>query len=125
MDEEQKKISLPEAIILMLYIVPLDIVGLILVFFGLDDFFILDILTFPVTQFYFRMKGVKSTYDLIAGICELIPYIGALPIKSIGVGITIWIANHPKVAGVAQVATGKFGTAAAAGKTVGAAGAVK
>ena len=125
MDEEQKKISLPETIVLMLYIVPLDIVGLILVFFGLDDFLILDILTFPVTQFYFRMKGVKSTYDLIAGICELIPYIGALPIKSIGVGITIWMANHPRAAQVARVATGKLGAAGVAGKSAEVAGAVK
>jgi len=126
MDEEQKIISLPETIILMLYIVPLDIIGLILLFFGLDDFFILDILTFPVTQFYFRIKGVKSTYDLIAGILELIPYIGGLPIKTIGVAITIYMANPPKSAKIAQVATGKIISAkAGAAGVAGAAGAEK
>ncbi|MBN2197758.1 hypothetical protein JW698_00965 [Candidatus Wolfebacteria bacterium] len=96
MENTEKKISLPETILLLLYIVPLDGVGVILLLIGLDDFFILDALTFPVTQFYFRIKGVKSTYDLIAGILELIPYIGALPIKTTGVLITIWMANHPK-----------------------------
>lgn len=95
-EQNEQKISLVETILLMLYIVPLDIVGIILGCFGLDDFFILDLLTFPVTQFYFRMKGVKSTFDLIASGLELIPYIGALPIKTIGVTITIWTANHPK-----------------------------
>ncbi|MEK7481853.1 MAG: hypothetical protein AAB464_00320 [Patescibacteria group bacterium] len=96
MEEDQKKISLPEIILLNLYIIPLDIVGLVLVFFGLDDFWIIDILTFPVTQFYFRMKGVKAGADLAASIVELIPYVGALPIKSIGMNITIYLANHPK-----------------------------
>jgi len=105
MEEQNKKISLPETIILMLYIGLCDIFGLILVLFGLDDFFILDILTFPVTQFYFRIKRVRSTYDVIAGICELIPYLGALPIKSIGVAITIYAANHPKVGRLAAMGT--------------------
>jgi len=116
MDEEQKKIELPEAILLLLYIVPLDIVGLILVFAGLDDFFILDILTFPVTQFYFRMKGIKCTYDLVASTLEVIPYVGSLPIKTAGVAITIWMAwmaNHPKTiapaAKTAQLAKGSPG----------------
>ncbi len=98
MEEEQneQKISLPETIFLMSYIIPSDIIGIILVCFGLDDFFILDILTFPVTQLYFRMRRVKANYDLIASCLELIPYVGALPIKTVGVGITIWMANHPK-----------------------------
>ena len=95
-EQNEQKISLPENILLMLYIVPLDIIGLILICFGLDDFFILDILTFPVTQFYFRMKGVRSTYDLVASGLELIPYVGALPLKTAGVIATIWVANHPK-----------------------------
>ncbi len=96
MDEEQKKIELPETILLLLYIIPLDVIGLILVFAGLDDFFMLDLLTFPVTQFYFRMKGIRCTYDLVASILEVIPYVGSLPIKTAGVAITIWMANHPK-----------------------------
>lgn len=106
MDENEKKISLPEIILLNLYIIPLDLVGLALVFLGLDDFGIIDILTFPVTQFYFRMKGAKANADLIASMVELIPYVGALPIKSVGMNINIWIANHPEstIGKVAQTA---------------------
>ncbi len=78
-----------------LYIIPLDLVGLLLVFIGLDDFGIIDILTFPVTQFYFRMKGARASADLVASAVELIPYIGALPIKSIGMNITIYLTNNP------------------------------
>jgi len=93
---EDKKISLPETILLNLYIIPFDILGLVLVFFGVDDFWIIDILTFPVTQFYFRMKGAKATADLVVSVIELIPYVGALPIKSIGMNISIYLTNHPE-----------------------------
>lgn len=91
----EKKISLPEIILLNLYIIPLDLISLVLVFFGLDDFWIIDILTFPITQFYFRMKGAKAGADLAGSIAELIPYVGALPIKSISMNITIYLTNHP------------------------------
>lgn len=91
----EKKISLPEIILINLYIIPLDLIGVALLFFGLDDFWIIDILTFPVTQFYFRMKGARANADLVASAIELIPYVGALPIKSIGVNLTIYLTNHP------------------------------
>lgn len=110
--DDEKKISLPETIILILYFGFLDLVGVILVFFGLDDFFILDILTFPVSQFYFRIKGVKCAADLAASILELIPYLGSLPIKTIGVCLTIYLANHPKITEIAQIATGKIASPA-------------
>jgi hypothetical protein len=96
MDEKEKIISLPETVLLGLYIGFTDLIGLALAFFALDDFFILDALTFPVTQFYFRMKGVKGTADLVSNGIELIPYVGALPIRTIGLFITIYMANHPE-----------------------------
>ncbi|MBI5306303.1 hypothetical protein HZB04_01835 [Candidatus Wolfebacteria bacterium] len=119
MDEQEKKISLPEIILLNLYIIPLDLIGLVLFFFGLDDFGIIDILTFPVTQFYFRIKGVKASADLFGSIVELIPYVGALPIKSVAMNINIWIANYPEsavgkavqVAGAAKITKGNIGAA--------------
>ena len=106
---EGKKISLPETIILVMYIGFTDLIGLFLLFFALDDFFILDILTFPVTQFYFRIKGVKGTADLITNTAELIPYLGALPIRTVGLLITIYLANHPeKIKSIPAVKTLKM-----------------
>ena len=94
--EHQPKISLVEAFILLSYIGLTDVVGLVLVLFGLDDFFILDILTFPVTQIYFRMKGIpKAGYDVAGNVAELIPYLGALPIRTLGVALVIWADRHP------------------------------
>jgi hypothetical protein len=94
--EHNPKISFIESIFLIMYVGITDIIGIILVLFGLDDFFILDVLTFPVTQLYFRMKGVRGMYDLIGNLLELIPYIGALPLRTIGVIMVIWRDHHPK-----------------------------
>jgi hypothetical protein len=105
MNENEKKISLPETILLGLYIGLTDLIGIVLAFFALDDFFIIDISTFPVTQFYFRMKGVKGTADLVSNGLEVIPYVGALPIRTIGLFITIYMANHPeKMEAVSSIA---------------------
>jgi hypothetical protein len=96
MDEEQKKVSLPEIIMLTIYIGITDIIGIILVCFALDDFWILDALTFPVTQIYFRIKKVSATVDLSGNIAELVPYLGALPIRTICMLVNIYIANNPE-----------------------------
>lgn len=92
----EKKIILAETLLLNMYIIPLDILGLLLIFIGLDDFWIIDLLTFPVTQFYFRIKGARAGADLAASILELIPYVGALPIKSVGLNLAIYLTNHPE-----------------------------
>src|SRR3989344_9625356 len=96
----EKKISLPETLILTMYIGFTDLIGIALIFLGLDDFWILDIIAFPVTQFYFRMKGVRAAADLTANVLELIPYVGALPIRTIGLWLTIYFANRPEKLGI-------------------------
>ena len=108
--DEGKKISIVETIILTMYIGLTDLIGIALVLLALDDFWIIDLLTFPVTQLYFRMKRVKGTADLVFNILELIPYVGALPLRTVGLLITIYMVNHPKsaIGQVAQVAGGKI-----------------
>ena len=108
--DEGKKISIVETIILTMYIGLTDLIGIALVLLALDDFWIIDLLTFPVTQLYFRMKRVKGTADLVFNILELIPYVGGLPLRTVGLLITIYIANHPKsaIGQVAQTAGAKI-----------------
>jgi hypothetical protein len=96
------KISIAEAILLLMYIGATDLVGFLLIFIGLDDFFILDLLTFPVTQIYFRIKGVRAGYDLVMNALELIPYLGVLPLRTIGVAIVIWKDRHPEQAEIVE-----------------------
>ncbi|OGY61977.1 MAG: hypothetical protein A2745_01075 [Candidatus Harrisonbacteria bacterium RIFCSPHIGHO2_01_FULL_44_13] len=124
--EHQPKISIVEAVFLLMYLGFTDLVGIILVLFAFDDFFIIDALTFPVTQVYFRMKGVKGTADLIANVAELVPYVGALPLRTVGVLIVIWADRHPEGAlaksgqmaqMAAKVKTPKGGTLAARAKS--------
>ena len=104
--KQQPKISLPEAFLLTAYIALTDVVGIVLVLFALDDFFIIDAMTFPVTQIYFRMKGVsKAGLDLTMNLAEVIPYVGALPLRTIGVIMVIWADHHP--AGVVAQVTQK------------------
>ncbi len=88
------KISTVEALLLLMYIGATDLVGFLLIFVGLDDFFLLDLLTFPVTQIYFKMKGVKANYAFVTNILELVPYLGALPLRTIGVAAVIWMDRH-------------------------------
>ncbi|MDO8466989.1 MAG: hypothetical protein Q7S83_02500 [bacterium] len=126
--EHEPKISLAEAFLLVAYIGLTDIIGIILVFFALDDFFILDILTFPVTQIYFRIKGVsKAGYDIAMNMAELIPYVGALPLRTIGVLMVISADRNPSgaTAQITNVASkinirnpkGSLSGAAVAGKS--------
>jgi hypothetical protein len=130
MDEEkpEPKISLPEAIFVGSLIVLADTVEFILLFFGLDDFWISDAIAFPSTQIYLRMKGVRGTYSLVANLLELIPYLGDLPFRTIGFVLVVWFDHHPKVEAVvkkaAAVAVAVAATAATGGATAPAAGAV-
>ncbi len=94
--EQEPKISLPEIIIITPYLVIFDLIGLALIAAGLDDFFILDAVRFPITQLYLRFKGVKGTATLIGNILELIPYIGGLPISTAAWLITIYLDRHPE-----------------------------
>ncbi|TSC95819.1 MAG: hypothetical protein Athens101426_590 [Parcubacteria group bacterium Athens1014_26] len=59
---------------------------------------------FPISQIYFRMKGVKGTSMLISSILELIPFFNGLPISTIGWIITIWLDRHPKAEALVKTA---------------------
>lgn len=97
MDEElenQPKILLAEALIVgpLFFIIP-DLIELTLLFFGLDDFWLSDMYSFATSQIYLRLKGIKTTYTLITNVLEMIPYVGALPLRTIGFIITYYIVN--------------------------------
>ena len=97
MEKSKPKISLVEIVFITPLFMLNDAIGVVLLLFGLDDFFILDIIRFPLSQVYLRLKGVRGTVMLITNILETIPYIGALPNATIGWLITCWIDHHPKL----------------------------
>ncbi|TSC72321.1 MAG: hypothetical protein G01um101438_639 [Parcubacteria group bacterium Gr01-1014_38] len=84
------QISLIAVLLFTPYLAVLDGVNVLLLFVGMDDFWITDVLAFPITQLYLRFKGVRSTYNIVCNIVELIPYVGALPLKTVGFLLTVW-----------------------------------
>jgi hypothetical protein len=99
-DEEEgaphkRKINSIIGLFLIAYMLVIDVIGIVLVVFGLDDFFILDVLSWPVTWLYFRIKGVNGAYNNIMSIAEVFPYVGALPLKTLGVILVLWMDRHP------------------------------
>jgi hypothetical protein len=105
MDEElpQPKISTVEMLLIGFVFVVFDTIGIILVLFALDDFWIIDILT-SVIFFYLLIKGVPPMRQLIAWLLELVPWLGALPLLTIGWIATVWLDRHPE-SGAAKLAT--------------------
>lgn len=94
----EPKISTVEAFALISAAGLIDATGIALVIFGLDDFFLLDIVG-ATSQLYFRMKGVsKAGLDLATTTGEAIPYVGALPLKTLGILVVIWADRHPESA---------------------------
>lgn len=122
MDEEQSepKIPLSEAIFVGFFPIIADAIEVVLVFFGLDDFWISDAIYFPASQIYFRMRGVKGTASLVTNALELLPYVGWLPLRTVGFVITVWTANHPQAAGALAAVAARGGAV-----KVGAGGAAK
>ncbi|TSC59777.1 MAG: hypothetical protein LiPW15_797 [Parcubacteria group bacterium LiPW_15] len=102
------KISTVEGIIVLFLLLVLDTVEFVIVFVGLDDFGITDLLGSPIFL-YLNMKGVPPARQLIAWLIEIFPYLGWLPLKSAGWGLTWWADAHPK-----SLAAKAFSAAAAA-----------
>lgn len=94
--DQEPKISITEIVFITPLFVLFDSIGIALVSFGIDDFFLLDIIRFPVSQIYLRMKGVKGTTTLVGNILESIPYVGALPISTICWLITVYLDRNPE-----------------------------
>jgi len=114
--EEQKKISLPEGIIMVLIVLCADIVEILvdLTGFGIIIGEVINFAVGAMIEFWLFIKGIKGFWKLTSwGIGTLLD--GALasflPIKTITLIITIWLVNHPKAAQVAEVATGKIASA--------------
>ncbi|MBI2033500.1 MAG: hypothetical protein HYT13_00135 [Candidatus Liptonbacteria bacterium] len=118
MEEEEKKIQLPEAI-LMIIIVFLsdvgDIFGMLIfgipiigqiVILGTKAF---SFLAWALIQLWLIMKGVRGLWFSAGSLVDLI----GLPFaQTATIMVTIYLANHPKTAGAITKIAGVTGTAA-------------
>ena len=90
--ENQPKISTTEAVFLIMAAIIADSINWIPVVN-----WIVAAVMFPVTQIYFRMKGVKATYALVGNIIEMIPILSALPAYTFSIAAVIYFDRHPKL----------------------------
>ncbi len=118
--EEKPKFSLVEIILILMIVIPIDVLEAIVALISpvpvigqiaLVSMFFGDLISLFVIQFWLIMKGIKGYWTLSANLLELIPYVNALPLRSIGVIATIILANREE-AGLATIQA----TGAAAGK---------
>jgi hypothetical protein len=113
-EEQEPKFSLVEIILLLMIAVPVDILEPIVDFASpvpvlgqilLIVMWFIDLITFAIIQFWLIMKGERGLWALSANLLEMIPYVNALPLRTFGVILTIYLANHPKIAQVARAPT--------------------
>ncbi len=122
-EQEQKKISLPEAIIMIMitgladlfelvatFVEAVPVVGQILLFMK----WFVAIFSWLAIQFWLIMKGIRGMWFLSGSLLDAVANFLAFDIpfgKTVSIILTIYLANHPKVTKVAQVATGKITSA--------------
>ena len=101
----------PEFLTIMPIAVIIDVIGIVLVIFGLDDFWILDSFKYLVLGLLY-LQGVRAVSQLVTTVLESIPYVGALPLFTIGFIITAIIDRIPQASAVADKAANAAGSLA-------------
>ncbi len=113
--EEQKKISLPEIILMIMIVGGADlfdaittlvalvpIIGKVFVFTNI----FVGIFVLLIIQFWLILKGgigfKKQLVVLVGNLIELIPGLNILPIRTLTLLIAIYLINHPKIMKIAS-----------------------
>lgn len=70
------------------------------IFVGAGEFIKLFInaIASPILYFWITMKGVSPMWTFAGAGLELIPFANTLPIRTVTMGITIYMDRHPKLA---------------------------
>lgn len=101
--DHEPKILLAEAIFVGLFIFGVDVVEMIpVVNILVGDIPLTDILAFPATQIYLRMKGVRGTYQFFGNALEVIPVVGWFPLRTAGFVITVIADHYPTLTKLAK-----------------------
>ncbi len=117
----EKKISIPEIIIMLMILVsaylfgvfgdlsgPLPGIGQVILFFS-EAY---DVVVMAITQLWLIMKGgimASRQLTLLGGnLAQMIPGLNLLPVNIAAFIIAVYLINNPKVEEIAGVATGKM-----------------
>ena len=88
----QNKISTAEAILLIMVGLVADLINWVPIVN-----WVVAIFMFPITQIYFRMKGIRGNYSLICNLIELIPVVSVLPAYTTAMVATVYMDRHPEL----------------------------
>lgn len=123
-EPHEPKLGFVEILIIFPFLILFDVLGMIIIFFGLDDFFIFDILNLLV-NFYLAFRKVPATAYYICSAVEAIPYVGDIfPGFTIGFAMTIYFDRNPEQAKMVDQTVGKVAKLAQKSGVGGEAGAV-
>jgi len=111
--DNQKKISLAEALLVILFNLFADAVDAALNFLALIPVVGMGVLMispfvsasfFAITEFWLIMRGgagFRQQVSVIVGnLLDIIPFLNFLPFKTASAAIAIYMINHPKIATV-------------------------
>ncbi|MBI2013461.1 MAG: hypothetical protein HYS87_01395 [Candidatus Colwellbacteria bacterium] len=109
MAENEKKISMVEAILMLMVTVTADIAEVIadLTLIGIPISILINVVAYPTIQFWLIMKGIRNLTYTAGSMIEFIPIINALPVRTATMIMTIFLANRPVVAKLASAGRGR------------------
>lgn len=115
-----KKISLAETVLVMMFVIFIDLLELVLglLAVGLIINSFIDLVVGAGIQLWIRLKGIKGASALAGTLIEFIPVVNLLPIRSVTMAITIFIANRPAAANIAGLMRGKSAVRSPAGQKI-------
>jgi hypothetical protein len=115
MEEQEKKISLPEMIIFGLLVVSAWLCGVfadisqgvLVVGQGLMVLnWVYSGIIFAAVQIWLILKGEigfsKQVSSIVGNAAEFIPFVNMIPLNVLGFFVTVYLVNHPKMMAVAQ-----------------------
>lgn len=128
MEEQEKKISLPEIIIFGLLVISAWFLGvladasqgILVVGQGLMAMdWVYSGIVFVAVQAWLILKGEigfsKQVSSLVGNVAEFIPFVNILPLNVAGFFLTVYLVNNPKIMAIAQSGMKAGGAIAPAG----------
>ena len=95
-----RKIPLADGFFIGLYALAIDVLGILFILIGGEDFGLVDLLGIG-TNFYFYLKNIPKgirKFSTSTSLAELLPLAGVLPMKFIGVLLVLYYDKNPKKA---------------------------
>ncbi len=108
-EEYEPKISGIEAMLMILVALLFDALDIAATFLdfvvGMGEFIkpAINVVASTILFVWVKLKGVSALRTIAGAGLELVPFVNALPIRTVTMIATIWLDRHPKEAEIAEV----------------------